>query len=145
MVSSTPVDQTLYLPHFDSTSSDVAQIDLVLQGVILGFPHDVTIALNGTSLGDLTFTGQAQGRFTTEIPQGLLQSGNNTVTLTSQNGSYDISLVDFIRIEYPHAFVADSDQLKFTGRPGDEIKIAGFKNSPTELLDITDPNHPARR
>jgi uncharacterized repeat protein (TIGR01451 family) len=142
MVSSSPLDQVLAVPHFDTTSSEPAKIDLVLQGVIVGFPHDVTVALNGATLGSLDYTGQKKGRFTTTIPPGLLQSGNNTVTLTSQNGTYDISLVDYIRIEYPHSYVADSDQLKFTGRAGDEIEVTGFTKTPSELIDITDPSQP---
>jgi hypothetical protein len=76
------------------------------------------------------------------VPPGLLQDGNNTVTLTAQNGAHDISLVDHIRIAFPHSYVADSDKLKFTGRAGDEIKVTGFDNLPTIVLDITDPDRP---
>ena len=141
-VSSTPVDQVLLVPHFDKTSTEPASLELVLQGVIKGFPHDVTVELNGITLGDVTFTGQDKGRLSIGVPAGLLQDGNNTVTLTAQNGAYDTSLVDHIRITYPHSYVADSDKLKFTGRAGDQIKVTGFDNLPTIVLDITDPNRP---
>jgi hypothetical protein len=141
-VSSTPVDQFLHVPHLDKTSTEPARLEVVLQGVVAGFPHDVTVALNGTTLGDVTFTGQDKGSFRIAVPAGLLQDGNNTVTLTAQNGAYDSSLVDHIRIAYPHSYVADSDKLKFTGRAGDEIKVTGFDNLPTIVLDITDPERP---
>lgn len=141
-VSSTPVDQVLRVPHFDKTSTEPASLELVLQGVIAGFPHDVSVALNGITLGDVTFKGQDKGRFRMAVPAGLLQDGNNTVTLTAQNGVYDTSVVDHIRIAYPHSYVAESDQLKFTGRAGDEIKVTGFDNPPTIVLDITDPDRP---
>ena len=111
--------------------------------MIVGFPHDVKVALNGSAIGDVTFTGQAKGTLTVNLPPGLLQDGSNTVTLTAQNGDYDTSLVESIRITYPHAYVADSDQLKFTGRAGDEIKVSGFASAPT-VLDITDPNRPVQ-
>jgi hypothetical protein len=143
-VSSTPVDQVLRVPHFDKTSTEPASLELVLQGVTAGFPHDVTVALNGITLGDVTFTGQEKGRFRIGVPAGLLQDGNNTVTLTAQNGTYDTSLVDHIRIAYPHSYVAESDKLKFTGRAGDEIKVTGFDNLPTIVLDITDPDRPVQ-
>ncbi len=77
------------------------------------------------------------------IPPGVLQAGSNTVTLTAQNGDYDTSLVDYIRITYPHLYVADTDQLKFTGRAGDELMVSGFTSAPA-VLDITDPNRPVR-
>jgi uncharacterized repeat protein (TIGR01451 family) len=144
LVSPTPVDQILNLPHLDKTSTEVAKLELVLQGVILGFPHDVAVAVNGTTIGNLTFTGQDKGRFNIDLPPGLLQDWSNTVTLTAQNGTYDISLVKRIRIVYPHAYVADSDELKFTGRAGEEIRVTGFKSVPAVVLDITDPDRPVQ-
>src|SRR5260370_3808451 len=142
LVSSTALDQTLYVPHLDKNSTDLAKLDVTLQGVILGFPHDVTIALNGASLGDVTFTGQDKGRFRSSLPPGTLRDGVNTVTLTSQDGQYDLSLVQSIQITYPHSYTADSDSLKFIGRAGDELKLTGFTSPPAAVLDITNPDQP---
>jgi uncharacterized repeat protein (TIGR01451 family) len=143
LISPTPVEQVLLTPHLDTASNQSARLELVLQGVIVGFPHSVNVALNGTTVGDVTFTGQAKGTLTVTLPPGLLQDGNNTVTLTAQNGDYDISLVQSIRITYPHVYAADGDALKFTGRAGDEIKVSGFTSAPV-VLDITDPNRPVQ-
>ncbi len=143
LVSPTPVDQVLEVPHPDTSSIQVARLEVSLQGVIVGYPHDVTVALNGTTVGDVMFTGQDKGTLTVNIPAGVLVPWSNTVTLTAQNGDYDTSLVDYIRITYPHRYVADSDQLKFTGRAGDEITVKGFTSAPT-VLDITDPNIPVQ-
>ena len=117
-------------------------LEVTLQGIILAVPHDVTVALNGTTLGDLTFTGQSQGTFRATLPPGLLQEGPNTVTLTAQDGEYDTSLIESIRIKYQHSYVADTNRLVFTGRAGDELKVTGFTNAPTVVLDITDPSQP---
>jgi len=141
LVSPTPVEQVLETPQLSATSTQTARLEVVLQGVITAFPHDVSVVLNGTPLGDVVFTGQEQGSLSANIPPGVLQSGNNTVTLTAQNGEYDTSLVDHIRITYPRMYVADSDQLKFTGRAGDELMVSGFTSVPA-VLDITDPNRP---
>ncbi len=143
LVSPTPVDQVLTLPNFDASSTTAGHLDLSLQGVILGFPHDVEVTLNGASLGNVNFTGQDKGTLSVDIPTGVLLSGSNTVTLTSQNGDYDTSLVDFVRITYPHLYAADSDQLKFTGRAGEELTVGGFTSAPT-VLDITDANRPVQ-
>jgi uncharacterized repeat protein (TIGR01451 family) len=142
LVSSTPLDQTIEIPHLDKASTDPARLEVILQGAILGFPHSVTIALNNAPLGDLTFTGQDKGTFHVNLPPGLLLDGANTVTLTAQGGEYDDSVVQSIRIAYPHSYLADSDLLTFTGRPGDELKVAGFTNAPVLVLDITDPDQP---
>jgi uncharacterized repeat protein (TIGR01451 family) len=142
LVTSTPVEQTISVPHLDQSSTDPAKLEVVLQGIILGFPHDVTIALNGTSLGNLAFTGQNTGKFRVNLPPGLLQQGDNTVTLTAQGGEYDTSLVQSIGITYPRSFIADSGRLMFTGRPGDELEITGFAITPVLVLDITNPGQP---
>ena len=141
--SAPPVEQVLVVPHLDTASSRLARLDVVLQGVIVGFPHDVLVALNGNQIGNVIFTGQQKGRLSVNLPPGLLQSGNNIVTLMAQNGNYDTSLVQSIRITYPHLYAADSDELKFTGRAGEEVKVRGFASAPV-VLDITDPNRPVQ-
>jgi uncharacterized repeat protein (TIGR01451 family) len=143
LVWSTPVDQVLHVPHLDMTSSETAKLEVSLQGVILGFPHDVTVALNGTNLGDIAFTGQDKGKMSFDLPPGVLRPWNNTVTMTARNGDYDTSLVDYIRITYPHRYVANDNQLEFTGRAGDEITATNFSSVPL-VLDITDPNRPVQ-
>jgi len=143
LVSSTPLDQILGTPHLDTNSTHAAQLELSLQGVIIGFPHDVAVSLNGTNLGDVTFIGQDKGKVTFDVPPGVLRPWGNTITLTAQNGDYDTSLVDYIRITYPHRYVADSDLLKFAGRAGDEITVSNFASSPV-VIDITDPNRPVQ-
>lgn len=141
LVSSTPVDQSIEVPHLDTNSTQQAQLEVALQGIVTGFPHDVLVTLNGTNLGDITFTGQDQGTMKMTIPPGVLLPWSNTVTLTALNGDYDTSLVNYIRITYPHKYAADSDRLKFTGRTGDEIRVTNFDSAPT-VLDITNPGIP---
>jgi uncharacterized repeat protein (TIGR01451 family) len=142
LVSSTPLEQTVQVPNLDISSTNPASLEVILQGVFLAIPHDVTIALNGTQLGDLTFTGQDQGTLQVNLPPGLLQAGANTLTLTAQNGEYDTSLVQSIRVTYPHNYAADSNRLKFTGRAGDQLKITGFTSAPVVVVDVTNPAQP---
>ncbi|MFZ0309284.1 MAG: C25 family cysteine peptidase [Candidatus Sulfotelmatobacter sp.] len=142
IVSTTSVDEVLQVSHLATAAAEPAQLEVILQGIILAVPHDVTVALNGATLGDITFTGQGKGRLRMSLPAGSLQEGDNTVTFTAQNGEYDTSLVQSIRITYPHSYVADSDSLVFTGRPGEELKVAGFTSAPVAVLDITNPDQP---
>jgi uncharacterized repeat protein (TIGR01451 family) len=142
IISPTPLDQDMYLPHLDKTSTNPARLELTLQGIILGFPHDVTVVLNGATLGSVTFTGQDKGRFRVGLPPGTLRDGVNKVTLTAQDGEFDTSLLQSIQITYPHTYTADSGSLKFTARAGDELKLTGFTSIPSVVLDITDPHQP---
>ncbi|MFZ0320033.1 MAG: C25 family cysteine peptidase [Candidatus Sulfotelmatobacter sp.] len=144
LISSVSVDETIQVSGLDSSSTEPAQFDVLLQGVILAVPHDVTITLNGSTLGNLTFTGQGKGKFHVSLPPGVLQEGVNTVTFTSQDGEYDYSLVQSIRITYQHLYAADSDELIFTGRPGDELKLSSFSQPSVAVLDITDPAQPVQ-
>jgi uncharacterized repeat protein (TIGR01451 family) len=143
LVTPAPVDQILDVPHFSITSTQSARLEVALQGVITGYPHDVSVVLNGTTLGDVLFTGQQKGTLTVNVPTGVLKPWSNTVTLTAQNGDYDTSLVDYIRVTYPHTYTADSGQLKFTGRAGEELAVSNFDSAPT-VVDITDPNAPVQ-
>ena len=142
LISSTPVDETIQVSKLDNSSTEAVQFDVILQGVILAIPHDVTITLNGSTLGNLTFTGQDKGKFRLSVPPGVLQEGANTVTFTAQDGEYDYSLVQSIRITYPHLYAADSDELVFTGRAGDEVKLDGFSQASVAVLDITNSAQP---
>jgi len=139
LVSPTPVDQVLQVSHLDTNSSEGARLEVSLQGVIVGLPHDVAVALNGTNVGDVIFTGQDRGKMIFDLPAGILKTGGNTVTLSAQNGDYDLSFVDYLRITYPHRYVAEADRLKFTGHAGDEISVSNFSSVPL-VFDLTDPN-----
>jgi hypothetical protein len=142
LVSSTPDDETATVSHLDANSTEAAQLEIILQGVIIALPHDVTVTLNGTNLGDIAFTGQDKGRLQMSLPQGLLQEGANTITLTSEDGEYDMSLIQSIRLTYPRLYVADSDSLMFTGASGEELTVSGFTQPTISVLDVTNPNQP---
>jgi len=98
--------------------------------------------MNGSTLGELEFNGQREGSITLRVPAGVLRQGANTITLTAQNGENDLSLVDFITLTYPHTYTAESDSLKFTAQAGDHVVINGFRQTPSRLLDITNPAQP---
>jgi uncharacterized repeat protein (TIGR01451 family) len=136
LVSSTPIDQTIATPNVVSGAMSTARMELVLQGVGEGVPHDVSVAMNGLNLGHLVFSGQEKGKLRVDLPPGLLLD-SNTVTLTAQDGDSDISLVDHITITYPHSFAADGDQLKVAVRAGAAVQIADIQETSPRIFDIT--------
>jgi len=142
LVSSTPVDEVLNARNIAPTPGQDIRLAIVLQGVVEGAPHDVRVGWNGTTLGELNFVGQDQGKISLDVPRELVQEGANTVTLTAQAGDNDLSLVDTIKLEYPHTYTAESDTLKFTAEAGEHVTIDGFTHAPKRLVDITSPADP---
>lgn len=65
-------------------------------------------------------------------------SGPNAVRLTRAGGPSDVSLVDFIRISYQHAYVADNNFLKLTAPGLQQITIDGFTPDRVRVVDVTD-------
>jgi uncharacterized repeat protein (TIGR01451 family) len=140
LVSPTSAVLNVKTPHLAPGTS---ALQVVLQGVTDGQAHDVTVSINGESLGDVYFDGQQLGRSVFSIPNGVLNNDSNTITLTSQLGANDLSLVDFIDVSFPRTLTADSDHLKFTAGAGQSITVGGFTHPPARLIDITDPTRPA--
>ena len=143
LVSMTPADQVINTPHVIAVKT-APRLEVVLQGVGNGVPHDVTVALNGGTVGQISFTGQDQGRLRVDLPIGQLLDGANTVTLTAQDGDSDISLVDHISITYPQAIAVDGAPLKFPARAGGGVQIGNFLETSVRIFDITDPTQPVQ-
>jgi uncharacterized repeat protein (TIGR01451 family) len=115
---------------------------IALQGVTQAQQHDVTLAVNGATLGDVNFDGQQKGKASFGIPAGILTSGPNTITLTAQQGENDLSLVDYVDISLPRTFTAESDLLKFQAGAGQSVTVGGFLHPPTRLIDVSNPSQP---
>ena len=139
IVTSDPVNQGLEVAHFDTSSAMPVTLELTLQGANDGQPHTVNVELNGSMIGEMNFTGQILNEQTYNVPSSLIHDGSNTVTLTSLGGDNDVSVVQSIKLHYPHTYAADGDWLKATAAPGTELHITGFGSPQVRVFDITDP------
>ncbi|MBV9179776.1 MAG: DUF11 domain-containing protein, partial [Acidobacteria bacterium] len=128
--------------HLSHVAPGPGVLEVELQGVTLGQEHEVTVAINGTTLGDLHFTGQEEGKARFLIPDGSLVNGANSISLIAQQGDNDLSLVDYIDLSFPHSFTAEGDMLRFTAGVGQSVWVNGFNEPPVQLLDITNPAEP---
>jgi hypothetical protein len=138
-ITGDPVDQTLSVTGV--SSSGQAQLQVSLQGVTAG-SHGVDVQLNGNDLGVISFADQTPGAAAFAVSSAQLREGANVVTLASQGGDSDVSLVDSVVLTYPHSYLADSDALRFTASGGQSVKIGGFSDSSIRVVDITDPSAP---
>lgn len=139
LVSPTPADLNL---NIQNSAPGQSLVEVSLQGVTNNQQHVVTIALNGATLGELSFNGQQLAKADFEVPSGVLTDGANTISLTSQMGTTDTSLVNYIDVTFPHTYTAESDLLKFTATSGQSVTIGGFVSPPVRLIDITNPAQP---
>ncbi len=128
-----PVDQTITAAHL--SRPDGAMLEVALEGVTDG-PHNVTVQLNGTLMGNVTFSGIAGGVAT--FPATSIIDGDNTVALTA-GADGDINLVDHITLTYQRSYTADADSLQFTAAGSAQVSVGGFTNSQVRMVDITDP------
>ena len=154
VITSQPVDQELKLQHLDQSSQADGVLEVALQGVTdlpgPGSDHQVKVTLNGTLVGRMIFDGRQHQVERFSAPQNLLKEGDNVVTLVAEGGPSDISLVDFIRITYRHAYTADQDALRMTvgeaaqaGSLAQESQtIDGFTDASIRVMDVTNPSEP---
>ena len=140
VIGATPASQILSVTHPDFSAPGEALLEVRIQGLTKVF-HRVKVFLNHTEMGEITFDGQSQAIFTVPVSQGGLLDGDNLVTLASQGGETDMSLVDTVRLTYWHTYTADHNTLRLTATGGNTITIGGFGSGRIEIWDITDPKN----
>jgi len=131
------VDQSIGIQHLDGAGSG-AELELALQGVT-EIQHRVRIEVNGVEVGAVGFDAQTEGITKMPLGRGALKEGQNIVRLTALGGESDVSMVDYIRITYPHTYAADGDALRFNVSAKQQVSIQGFTNSAIRVIDVTDP------
>jgi len=137
VVSQTPITQTLVLNKLDSKAPGAWPLQVALQGVTLDASHSVEVRVNGNVAGSVTFRNQDRGTATLQVPRSWLVEGPNAIELTAFGGATDVSLVDSIRLTYPHRYEAESGVLKFVAQAGAEISLEGADPA-TRIVDVTD-------
>ena len=138
VITTEPVDEVMTLQHLLPSPPGEALLEVSLQGVTEG-AHRVKVLLNDTEVGQVVWEGQARGKVSLPVAQADLLEGENLVTLVAENGETDVSLIDFIRLTYWHAYTAEGDALRFTAQGGHRVTIDGFSTSRVRVFDITNP------
>jgi len=142
-VLSNPVNQTLPVKYLDLDSVSQSQIEIGLQGLTL-LGHQVQVKVNGETVGSMMFAGREHEVAAFPVNLGLLREGDNVVSLSSLNGSNDISLIDFIRLTYPRQYKAENNTLRFSAPGGQPVRVEGFTDPKVRVVDVTDPNAPTQ-
>ncbi len=141
LVTSEAVDEAIAVRHLDPSGSD-AVLEVTLQGVTeagADANHLVDVQVNGVRAGQLSFSGRQRGSQSFTLAASSLRDGDNTVTLTARGGDEDVSLVDVIRLTYPHTYGAEGDRLRLSAAGQQAVSVGGFSGAAIRVIDITDP------
>jgi hypothetical protein len=141
VVTANPVDQALTTRSLAAEAKTEALLEIALQGVTVT-AHRVMIHFNDSLVGYVDFNAQGRGVEKLTVPHSLLHEGDNHVRLQALNGSSDVSLVDFIRLTYQHAYRAEDGALRFTAQSGEAVTVAGFTSKQVRAFDVTDADNP---
>jgi hypothetical protein len=133
---------TLTLHNVETTSAATAQVTVALQGVSLQ-NHQVNVLVNGLLAGTVNYAIQDAATQTFSVPISWLVEGDNLVMLVPvappSPPFSDSSLLDYVRISYPHSFKPDNDSLQFSVKSTLAARLDGFTSANIRLLDISDP------
>ena len=140
--SANPASQTINTPNPDLTAAGTAQLEIALQGVNQVL-HQISVEFNGVVVGSFSFFGSAPavGGHPVQvfnIPVSQLHNGANTIRFILPAGG-DVSIVDYVKVTYPHLFRADAGALRFMLRGTQSVSVDGFSTPSTRLIDYTDP------
>jgi hypothetical protein len=111
-----------------------AQLEVEIMGAtqhIANPDHHFTAELNGLPVADFTFDGSVQHVSVTELPDGFLTEGSNTVVLTNPADlgvSFDYAGLEAIRVHYPRAFGARDGRLDFVSA-GQHFQVTNLPSS----------------
>ncbi|HID86562.1 MAG TPA: hypothetical protein EYP55_04180 [Anaerolineae bacterium] len=108
--------------------------------------HRLRLVLNGTTVGETTWTGKVGWVATLPVPSALLLEGENalSVAVLPEGGVQDIYL-NWIEMEYRRRPRAQDDALFWTAPFSGTVAytLTGFTVAPL-LYDVTDPLAPIR-
>jgi CSLREA domain-containing protein len=115
-----------------------AELEISLQGITRN-SHSVNVELNGSLVSTFSFNELERGTVRIPLQSAQLIDGANTVRLVANNQS-DISLVDFVRLTYPHLYRAENNSLNLSANGGQEVTIGNFTSKNIRVFDVTNPD-----
>jgi uncharacterized repeat protein (TIGR01451 family) len=128
-----------------STEQVSSTVQVLYRGFSATIAHRCQTRLNGVLLDDATWPSDTPYGFTVTVPPGTLLAGANAISVTCGldlvAGQFDIVLVNWFRIGYPHPYLASGDRLAFAAQGAglQEIRVTGFTTATLALYDVTDP------
>jgi hypothetical protein len=138
IVNGTASNQTLTLSEIATDSGQTATVGVDLQG-LTAIAHQVTVLLNGVSVGQINFSFYDRIEWSATVPLARLVEGTNTITLQAVGGSSDVNITEAVRINYPRNLKAQNNRLDFAVNANQSTKLKGFTTAQVRVFDVTNP------
>ncbi len=121
-----------------AAGAGVAQLAVAMQGVSPG-AHKVSVTINGNPLGTVRLADRGARQATLPVSTSALLNGTNKVVLRADGGATDVTLVDFVRLTYPHAYRAENGLLRFDAPADAVVTVDGFSANDARVFDVSEP------
>ncbi len=136
LASESSVEIPLSVHHLAWSSRARAALEVALQGVSTERQW-IRVWVNGLQVGEVELGGTTRATSRLPVALGMLREGDNEVRL--ENPRSGVSVLEYVRLTYPHTYMADQDALRFVLTPGIGVTVEGFSDPDILLLDVTDP------
>ncbi|MFP5245106.1 MAG: C25 family cysteine peptidase, partial [Thermoanaerobaculia bacterium] len=144
IVTSWPVSEPLTIENLDTTAA-TAELEIVFQGGSFNIEHIVSVQLNGHALDEVRFRDMDRHVAKFTVPTSWLVNGANELLFTASEDWNDVSVVEAVRLTYPHLYRADGGALAFTLSGGQQVTVSGFAaNDAVAAVDLTSLTDPVR-
>jgi hypothetical protein len=133
------------LDHLSSGGSAVAQLTVRLMGGSEA-THTVQATLNGTVVGQDTWSGRVAHNTVLELSSALLVEGTNRLSLKALSDGSGVTSQWYLNgfgLSYPRQYFANGGALEFAANSNAVITVDGFASPAIAVLEITDPKQPA--
>lgn len=114
---------------------------------VINLKHHLRLMVNGISVpsADLYFQTNAVTTLDVDLPAALFAAGSNFLTFRSMgdfsSGDYDIINLDYFDLTYPHAWMADVNDIDIkVFDAGRAFNVGGFTTSNLVAYDLTIAN-----
>lgn len=142
VVTSATTTNVLVINHLDPATTADATLTVALQGVTTETQHEVDVLVNGLTAGSLSFPDQESAVASFSIPSSWLREGDNEVSLAATGQGFDVSVIDYIRVTYPHQYLLDDGYLRMTVPGGTRLVLGGLPDASLRVIEVTTPGSP---
>lgn len=107
--------------------------------------HRVQVAMNGTALGEIAFSGLERHEAAFAVPRGVVLAGDNTVELTASlapGGTENDLFVDAFALDHLRLPVADGDAFESATTGRVTLAVSEFADPRIQVFDLADPFAP---
>ncbi len=126
----------------EGASGTMATVEVHAYGATTN-AHRLRVRVNGSSVGEGTFSGAVSSSLRFELDPSVLVEGANTITVETvleRGVAFDVVYIDSLDVSYPRRHVAIANRAGFTAVGTGAVHITGFTGDDALVLDVSSPS-----